>query len=235
MVEFTFSPNPVAVGDEVQIQGTEEAIEMTPNLRRCSLRNAFLFGGKLVRQVLESAPIEGFSDNIYVETISNFLQNGHIPTQPGWHLDEIPRGKIGDPMQIAGVDLSEHLAPPSLTEMLRQTTDGRTVKFHTVIIGNPCPTLFVSEPLTLDLEHSDDWGYLQEVHQKVRAAAPLMVFHSGIGNWTTWNWWNLHRPTQAHQPGWRLLVRVVEGGQPPMEKDFLYPLHHVFVPSTQAL
>jgi hypothetical protein len=234
-MKFTFSPNSIVMGEEVQVSGTEEAIEMTMNLRRCSVENAFRFGGKIVRQILETAPISGHYDNVYVETIANFLQIGHIPTQPGWHLDEIPRGVIGDPMQIAGVDMAEHLAAPSLTEMLRQTLEGRRVRFHTVIVGNPCPTLYVSEPLTLDLQHPDDWGYLQEVHQKVRESAPLMVFNSGVGQWITWDWWNLHRPTQARQPGWRLLVRIVEGGQPPMESDFMYPTHHVFVPSTQAL
>ena len=59
MSEFVFSSNQVTNSEQYYFPASLEALEMTPNLKRCSLTNAMRFGGPLVRLILETAPLEG--------------------------------------------------------------------------------------------------------------------------------------------------------------------------------
>ena len=229
MTEFVFSPNQVTHSEPYFFPASLETLEMTPNLKRCSLTNAMRYGGPLVRLILESAPLEGDGEDIYVETVVNYLHVGQCPTQPGWHLDDILRLTPEEPTQLPGMT-PDAMDYPSLTEMVKQTQAGRHVRHHTIVVGNPCPTVFANEPVTLDIEHPDDWGVMRDIHAKASAATfEAVMFPNGM--WTTWDWWNLHRPCQASQSGWRLLLRVGEGGDRPVDHDFFKPIHHVYVPS----
>lgn len=202
-------------------------IEATPNLRRAGLHNAALFGGPLMRQLLESAPLVGDHKHVIVDTKVSLLMPGWMPAIPGWHTDGVPRQPAADNGLTPDPTYSGN---PSLAEQQQRDDAGYRPRYHTIHVGNDCPTLFLVAPLTLDLDHAEDSDLYQEMTKLVGDAQHLMHVSPNPGQWATWDWWNIHCATEATARGWRLLIRVTESDIPPVTHGFIRAQNQVYVP-----
>ncbi|WP_100474149.1 hypothetical protein [Mycobacteroides abscessus] len=227
MTTYWFNRNPVVIGPRVEADTA--LIEATPNLRRASLSNAALFGGPLLRQLLQSAPIVGGHKHIFVDTKVSMLMPGWWPAIPGWHTDGVPRVVPG---LMPGVTLHEATAvgKPSLPEQLARHTDGYLPRYHTIHVGNDCPTVFIDGLLHLPIEHDEDEQMYSEMTRRIDGCTTLRKLVAQEAVWHSWDWWNIHQASQATERGWRLLIRITESDQPPADSDFIRPQNQVYVP-----
>ena len=217
MTEYRFNRNrplvhrPTTGLDASQIEGT-------PNLRRASLDKAVLFGGPLVRACVEDAPLIGDRKHVIVDTKVSLLMPGWMPAIPGWHTDGVPRGSHHDP---AAADT------PSMAEQQRQADGGYFPRYHSIIVGTDCPTEFLDNPLTLDLEHGESEELYAEMTRLVDAGGHV-VTAPRPDEWVSWDWWTIHQATVAKHRGWRLLIRVTESDTiPPAETGFIRPQNQI--------
>ena len=219
MTSYWFNRNPVEIGKTVD-DVDSALIEGTPNLRRASLHNALLFGGPLVRKCLEQAPIVGDHRHILVDTKVSMLMPGWLPAIPGWHTDGVPRGQDGDP---AGT------GKPSLPRQNTLSLEGYYPRYHTIHVGNDCPTRFVDKLHYMHIENDESEDLYAEMTRKIDAL-DLPILIAEPAQWMSWDWWNIHQATEATERGWRLLIRITESSTPPAEKDFIRPQNQVYVP-----
>jgi hypothetical protein len=231
--KYTFGNPPLTMGQIMSLRelfppehnmssnrALQAAIEGTPNLSRASLQNALLFGGPLVKWVLERAPLVGDRPFTIVDTKVTLLLPGFIPAIPGWHTDGVPRGMYHNPYDT-GI--------PSLSMQRVQHDNGTFPRFHTVILGNPCLTEFVDVPTTLSLRHSEDPDLYKEVSTLINQGDYPTVFQPHE-KWVSWSWWNIHRAVPATERGWRLQMRVAEMYHAPLESGFIRAQSQVYVP-----
>ncbi|SKM81922.1 Uncharacterised protein [Mycobacteroides abscessus subsp. massiliense] len=231
MTAYTFNVEPPKHGAHVEFYAQERGcLPATPNLERASLQNAVLFGGPAVRRCLEQAPIVGDHEHVFVDTKVSLLLPGFIPAIPGWHTDGVPRlhtvtEQVGSPFNAG---------PPSMKAQGAQDAKGYRPRFHTIHVGNHCPTRFMRKPWVVDLEHGEDSGLYRELSQKVESAPYSergAYLDSPLEQWLSWNWWNVHTATPADWRGWRLLIRVTESDQPPLDSGFIRSQTQVYVPT----
>ncbi|QNL30826.1 hypothetical protein SEA_ESTES_138 [Mycobacterium phage Estes] len=233
MSYYWFNSNPVEMGKRIELTRDQlSLIEATPNLRRASLGNAVLFGGPLLRQLLPHAPLVGDHKHVFVDTKVSMLMPGWWPAIPGWHTDGVPRVVPQPPGLLPGVKLYSSAAAgkPSLVEQANQHLDGYRPRYHTIHVGNDCPTEFIDGLLRLPIDHDEDEEMYAEMTRKIDGCSTLRKLKALEGQWMTWDWWNIHQATQATQRGWRLLVRITESHQPPVDSDFIRPQNQVYVP-----
>ena len=117
-----------------------------------------------------------------------------------------------------------------MAEQQRQSNEGYFPRYHTIIVGNDCPTEFLKRQVSLYLRHGESEKLYAEMTRLVddgahaiRTARPCY--------WTSWDWWNIHRATEATDRGWRLLIRVTESDTiPPATSGFIRAQNQVYVP-----
>ncbi|MBB5167115.1 hypothetical protein [Mycobacterium sp. AZCC_0083] len=222
MSYYWFNTNPAVEGPEANVD--YELLEATPNLRRASLHNAVLFGGPVVRQALESAPIVGKHKHVFVDTKVSMLMPGWWPAIPGWHTDGVPRYSVNDKSVTPA-----NWGKPSLPLQIDRHFDGYRPLYHTLHVGNDCATEFVQGVMRLDIEHDEDEQMYSEMTRKVDEKG-FIAYRAPVGQWLTWDWWNIHQATQATERGWRVLLRITESDQPPADEDFIRTQNQVYVP-----
>lgn len=224
MTNYRFNQAPLDVtpmeGFSTTAAGLPEMVEATPNLRQASLSNAVLFGGPLVRDLLEQVPLGGKHSEVFVDTKVSMLMSGWYPAIPGWHTDGVPRPN----------------GRPSLASQIGFSGGGVRNVYHSIIVGNPCLTEFQNTPdLTLDLTHGEDEGLYSEMDQYLSRddnTLDTVTLSPLPGYWVTWDWWQIHRAVAATQRGWRLLIRVTESDlQGPRHTDFIRTQNQVYVPT----
>lgn len=234
---YTFNVNPVKPGPRVDFSDHADlkCIPATPNLERASLQNAVLFGGPAIRRCLEQAPIVGDHRHVHVDTKVALLLPGFIPAIPGWHTDGVPRGitgQAGETALIAGS--ASNTGAPSLASQVMLEGRGYRPRFHTIHVGNDCPTRFMRFPCAMTLAHDNDSGLYREMSATVNAAKHLDeddFVDAPLAQWMSWDWWNIHTATAAETRGWRLLIRVTESDQPPLDAGFIRSQTQVYVPT----
>ncbi|QSM01156.1 hypothetical protein SEA_NANOSMITE_132 [Mycobacterium phage Nanosmite] len=224
MTYYWFNSNPVTLGARVECP-KRGLIEATPNLRRASLPNALLFGGPLIRQCLEQAPIVGDREHILVDAKVSMLMPGWWPAIPGWHTDGVPRYSVTDKTVTPA-----NWGKPSLPLQAERHLEGYMPRYHTIHVGNDCPTEFLDGLLRLPIDHDEDEEMYAEMTRKINGCSTLRTLKAPEGQWMSWDWWNIHQATQATRRGWRLLIRVTESDMPPVDSDFIRAQNQVYVP-----
>ncbi|SKU89106.1 Uncharacterised protein [Mycobacteroides abscessus subsp. massiliense] len=223
MTAYWFNRNPVVIGPRAE--SDHALIEGTPNLRRASLSNAVLYGGPLLRGLLQSAPIVGDHKHIFVDTKVSMLMPGWWPAIPGWHTDGVPRYSAADETVTPA-----NWGTPSLPLQNYRSLEGYYPRYHTLHVGNDCPTVFIDGLLYLPIEHDEDEQLYSELTRRIDGCTTLRKLVAQEGIWHSWDWWNIHQASQATERGWRLLIRITESDQPPADSDFIRPQNQVYVP-----
>ncbi|QSM04708.1 hypothetical protein PROPHIGD54-2_130 [Mycobacterium phage prophiGD54-2] len=221
---YWFNRNPVVIGPRAYAE-PPGLIEATPNLRRASLSNAALFGGPLLRQLLQSAPIVGDHKHILVDTKVSMLMPGWWPAIPGWHTDGVPRYSVTDKTVTPA-----NWGMPSLPLQNDRSLEGYYPRYHTLHVGNDCPTVFIDGLMHLPIEHDDDEQMYSEMTRRIDGCTTLRKLVAQEAVWHSWDWWNIHQASQATERGWRLLIRITESDQPPADSDFIRSQNQVYVP-----
>lgn len=228
MTTYWFNRNPVVIGPQAY-SDPPGLIEGTPNLRRASLSNAVLFGGPFLRQLLQSAPIVGDHKHITVDTKVSMLMPGWWPAIPGWHTDGVPRAVLGG---TGGTTLygPHGDGKPSLSQQNTRSLEGYYPRYHTLHVGNDCPTVFIDGRMHLPIEHDEDEQMYSEMTRRIDGCTTLRKLVAQEAVWYSWDWWNIHQASQATERGWRLLIRITESDMPPADSDFVRPQNQVYVP-----
>lgn len=210
-MKYTFNRSSVIVSDPIDVpQVNPEVFEYIPNLFYCPIGMAIQLGGRLMRDVLETVPIIGDQDYVGVNTFGAYLKPGWHSVAPGWHIDTYPVRDLN-----------------SLSAQQQFTEQGKIERFHTIVIGNDCATQFLGGRTTLDLDHSEDNQLNSEIDAQLDDHYSVSFPND---RWTTWDWWHIHRSAPAIEPGWRLLIRVLESSQPPLTSHFVRPNNTVYAP-----
>ncbi|WP_207559217.1 hypothetical protein [Mycobacteroides abscessus] len=234
---YTFNTRPVQPGPVVDFFDYTDlkCIPATPNLERASLQNAVLFGGPAVRRCLEQAPIVGDHKHVHVDTKVSLLLPGFIPAIPGWHTDGVPRRNADQPGEASCMSASaSNTGAPSLASQALLEARGYRPRFHTIHVGNDCPTRFMRHPCAMTLAHDNDPGLYREISANVNGAKHLEedeFMDAPLAQWMSWDWWNIHTATPAETRGWRLLIRVTESDQPPLDAGFIRSQTQVYIPT----
>lgn len=216
---YNFNTKPLVRGPVVE-NADPRLIEATPQLRRAALSDAVLFGGPLVRQALQSAPLVGDRKHVIVDTKVSMLMPGWCPAIPGWHTDGVPRGDSGNPAS-SGM--------PSLERQQFRSDNGYFPRFHTVVFGVPCMTQYVTDRMAMEVNgetpelYSDMTAQVQELLPRLNIATP------DIGEWVSWDWWQVHQAAKSADRGWRLLIRVTESSDVAPEPNFIRTQSQVYV------
>ena len=196
-----FNRNPLRAAGTMEDPSDNE-IKHTPALWNCDLDTAIKYGGGVTRQALGAMNLRGDRKNIIVDTKTHMLMPGFYPGIPGWHTDGVPRGPERNPAAKAD---------PNITA--QEEMDDEAPRFHLLVTGTVCPTLFATTPdLTLDVDN--DASLYKGISERVNALRAhdtnFEVMETKPSTVYEWDWWQLHTAQAAVAHGWRFLIRVTE-------------------------
>lgn len=184
MTFYTFTPNITATASTLNFD--EEAVKNEPMLFNCSLSAAFDMGGPITRAAIANMPSPwGSEENAIVDTRTHMLMPGWCPCIPGWHHDDVARGKNGQPDYDEMPYSSEHLLLTINTEI--------------------APTEFITSTHTLPkIKHGVVYGQWNTI---LNAQAPT-ILRASETTWYEFDWQTFHRGVPAVKSGWRWFIRV---------------------------
>lgn len=227
-MDVLFNRNQPVVGNSIE-EPSQELIENTPTLARCSIEDAAVFGGTLTREALGAMNLRGDRKHIIVDTKVHMLLPGFIPSIPGWHTDGVPRGD-------EGLNPNNHGAP-NLRAQIEAHPD-EAPRYHILVTGDHSPTEFIRE--SMQLRFPEDIGsdlYREMTDQIDRLWLPHFATPWAVPPCTVveWDWWNVHRAVPATARGWRFLIRVTETDHITPRKspnDFIRRQNMVYAPTS---
>lgn len=182
----------------------EPEIMATPGMLNASLQDAVMYGGDVVRDALSSCPLVGNRKHTIVDVKVHMLMEGMVPAIPGWHTDGVPRHESGSP------------SGPLLPDLSRQENRNSPVH-HLLVAGCDAPTVFVeNRDVLLDVPCEATSDLYAHVTKAMNSRDDLTRMEIPMGEWWTWDWWELHSAQPSREKGWRVLIRVTES-------DFVKP------------
>ena len=190
MPRVSYSRSPPVLGRAVRAV-TQRTIARTPSLRDVSLDDAIHHGGPLVRRALAAMRLRRDRRHIVVQVQAAYLEAGETPNGRGWHTDGVP---------IA-------------SGRYRYATDDPAVRpdrFHMLIAGEHCRTVFAEGPIWLD-----DPGELDARARRTYFTAQLAALRPPLFQIPSYrvlefDGWALHTSVPARRAAWRGFVRVTE-------------------------
>lgn len=183
---------------------SEHDIQHTPGLLNASIDDAIRYGGLAIRHALSGLPLIEDREHVIVDAKVHMLMPGMVPAIPGWHTDGVPRSENGAP--------TGPLAP----DLTRQE-GRRSPHYHLLVAGCDAPTVFLEDRNVLvDVPDHPTPDLYAEITREVTAWTDLERVEIPMGQWWTWDWWELHSAQPSRASGWRLLIRVTES-------DFVKP------------
>lgn len=227
-MDILFNRNAPVVGSSIE-EPSQELIENTPTLARCSIEDAAVYGGTLTREALGAMDLRGDRKYIIVDTKVHHLLPGFIPSIPGWHTDGVPRGETG-------LNPNNH-GKPNLRAQATAHPD-EAPRYHLLVTGEHSPTEFLHGSMLM--RFSDDIGaelYQEMTDQIERLWLPHFAKPWAVPSCTVveWDWWNIHRAVPATARGWRFLIRVTETDHIVPRKspnDFIRRQNMVYAPTS---
>lgn len=199
MTFVTFNRNLPKVGGSIE-EPSQELIETSLNLRQVSLEDAVRYGGPITREALGAVKLHGDRKYVVVDTKVHLLMPGWIPAIPGWHTDGVPRGEDMNPGGKGKPNMKAQV-------------DGlvSAPRYHILVTGTHCPTLFMNEQKDFDVNLELDSGLYADLTRQITGLNKnFETFATPPSTVVEWDWWNLHTAQQATGRGWRYLIRVAE-------------------------
>lgn len=198
-MQVIFNVNPVITGNSIP-EPSQDVIEASFNLDRASVEDALRYGGPITTQALAAMNLRHDRKHIVVDTKVALLLPGMYPAIPGWHTDGVPRGEEKNPAGTGLPFLKAQMDP-----------DIRGPRYHLLVTGTHCPTLFMKNPHEFDVDIEMNSNLYKDLSRQAReqmksfeyfATEPSTVYE--------WDWWNIHTAQKATARGWRYLIRVTE-------------------------
>lgn len=199
MTKVLFNQNLPKVGASIE-EPSQELIETSLNLRQVSLEDAARYGGPITRAALGAIKLHGDRNYVVVDTKVHLLMPKFVPAIPGWHTDGVPRGVEMNP---AGK------GKPNM----RAQVEGLVTapRYHILVTGTHCPTLFMNEPKEFDVNLDLDSDLYANLTRQVNELnGEFETFATPASTVVEWDWWNLHTAQLSTGRGWRYLIRVAE-------------------------
>ncbi|UJJ22092.1 hypothetical protein [Erwinia phage Virsaitis27] len=222
-VPMMFNRGEVKTGQLVQ-GFTQNDIKNAPGLWNASVDVAMNFGGAITQAALASMNLGMDYNHITVDVKTHLLQPGMFPAIPGWHTDGVPRGGS--------------MSPARGTPNIFKQEEGRSPRYHLMVLGCDCPTMFVkNRNIELNVPCQPDGSLYKRVsEQMARTRRHLETYEVIPGIIYEWDWWELHTAQAARSAGWRYLIRVTESDYLEPQKDLneiFRKQQQVFVTSDQ--
>lgn len=223
-----FNQNAPVIGNSIE-EPSQDAIENTLNLRQVSLEDAARYGGEVTRAALGAMNLKGDRKHIIVDTKVHMLMKGFIPAIPGWHTDGVPRGAERNPAGSGDPDIEAQINHNQL--------DISAPRYHLLVTGSHCPTRFLANPLTLDVDNGRNlYAFMSKYINTLNMLSPshFDYLDTPASTVVEWDWWNIHCAQIATGRGWRYLIRVTETDhiEPRTNPaDFIRTQNQVYVPT----
>lgn len=197
-----FNRNPVRAVAQIEDPSQAE-IASSFGLLQASVEDAARYGGEITRAALSAMNLRGDRKYIVVDTKIHMLMSGMSPAIPGWHTDGVPRGLELNPAGAGAPDI-----------FAQEQMDDRGPRFHLMVTGDFCPTLFDTTPSReLAVPATPDVSLYRMISEQMgalQAADELQTMETTPGTVYEWDWWQLHSAQWSTGRGWRYLIRVTE-------------------------
>jgi hypothetical protein len=190
MARVAFSGSPLVLGRSVR-RVSQRTIAKTPSLVDVSLDDARRHGGTLVNRALAAMALRHDRRHIVVQVQVAHLAPGDIPNGPGWHTDGVP---------VAPGRYRYATADPAI----------QPDRFHLVVAGEHCRTVFAEGPVWLDDPDSSDFRVRRTYFTQRLAQIRPPVFQVPGYRVLEYDGWALHTSVAARAEEWRAFVRVTE-------------------------
>jgi hypothetical protein len=190
MARVSFSRSPLVLGRKIR-PVSQRTIERTPSLKDVSLDDALRHGGPLIRRVLAAMALRRDRRHIVVQVQIAHLAPGDIPNGPGWHTDGVP-GKPGQYLYA--------------TDAARRRPD----RFHLVVAGEHCRTVFAEGPVWIEDPGTIDFRARRQHFTRALAKLRPPLFQIPGYRVLEYDGWALHTSIAARVQEWRAFVRVTE-------------------------
>lgn len=190
MAKVAFSRNQLVLGRRVR-RVSQQTIERTPSLVDVSLDDARRCGGPLVARALAAMALRHDRRYVVVQVQVAHLAPGDIPNGAGWHTDGVPV-KPGQ---------------------YRYATDDPTIRpdrFHLLVAGEHCRTVFVEEPVWLRDPDTSDFRERRSYFTRRLAQIRPSLFQVPGYQVLEYDGWALHTSIPARAEEWRAFIRVTE-------------------------
>jgi hypothetical protein len=220
MTEVLFNRTLPKIGESIE-EPSQELIETSLNLRQVSLEDAVRYGGPITRAALGAMKFHGDRKYIIVDTKVHLLMPKFTPAIPGWHTDGVPRGVEMDPAGKGKPNLraqEENLVTPP--------------RYHLMTTGDFCPTTFMTEPTTFDVDLDLNSDLYKNLTQQANKMGEFSTMEAPASTIVEWDWWNVHTAIPSRGRGWRYLIRAAETDHiPPRTNpaDFIRTQNQVYV------
>jgi len=198
-MKFTFTPNIKTIGKlEQPVRDTDE-IKNEPMIFSGSPNFASIHGGGLTREITNKLlknddfrNVQLFANDndfhIVIDTRVTMTMPGMYPSIPGWHCDDVPRGKThGQPVM--------HLVNPFVQHFMVLVSDQEDAV--------SC-TEFVTKPFEVDIDMADVWGSVDRAVEKEKPETGFLK----QGEIIRFNQEAIHRASQTSVAGWRFFYRA---------------------------
>jgi hypothetical protein len=197
-MKFTFTPNIKTIGElDLPVRDIHE-IKNEPMIYSGTPDFAHHKGGPLTKEILRRI----MRDEMYlavqalgpddfhtvVDTRVTMTMPGMYPSIPGWHCDDVPRGKTHNQPVLHGIN-------PFVQHFMVLVSDQEAAV--------SC-TEFVTEPFEVDVDLANVWN---SVDRAVEAEKPKTRFLKQ-GEIIRFNQEAIHRASMTKTAGWRFFIRV---------------------------
>lgn len=191
---------------KINVDFSERDIKNTNSLFRADYETAVRLGGDITRAALSVMNLSSNYKHIVVDTKTHMLMPGMFPAIPGWHTDGVPRDVNLSPSGSASSGQG--------TPLIHLQEAQRSPKYHLMVLGNSCNTLFLkNREINLNLGVDTGRDLYKNMTQEIKAMinrSELETAEIETGFVYEWDWWEIHTAQAAKQRGWRYLIRVTE-------------------------
>lgn len=86
-----------------------DKIKNEPMFFNCDLKFAYKNGGEITKSFIQNLPVDWILDDVVFDSRVHMLMKDWYPCIPGWHHDDVPRTKNGQPNYENQHYYSEHI------------------------------------------------------------------------------------------------------------------------------
>lgn len=169
---------------------TDDEIKNEPMLFNCDLRHAYLYGGNITLEILNTLPSHWRDCPLVIDSRVHMLMPGWYPCIPGWHHDDVPRA-------------GPHNQPD-------YTSPLRSQHMMMLINADIAPTQFACGEYTVEYPEEGEVLYKHwhpQIEQQI-AQDCLFKTEAEDRKWYLFDDNTWHQGTPARKNGWRFFIRV---------------------------